>query len=250
MSDDRGGFGCTAVSWAAAVAAGALIFVLLIGFGDWGFFGALFIGALVTLGLGVLCQYVFCGTMGGGTAMPPAPRADDADDPAHRRHEGEAHDATSARPIEAMVPAGAAALTPATAQAVEAPPSDPASGDRADPAEARPEADAPREPAKPIPPSDPVPVSTPAPGAALEEVGSKPETLDAPRDGSGDDLQRIKGVGPKLAGQLNEAGIYHFGQIASWSADEVAWIEFNVDGAKGRITRDNWVAQAKTLAAG
>lgn len=249
MSDDRGGFGCTAVSWAAAVAAGALIFVLLIGFGDWGFFGALFIGALVTLGLGVLCQYVFCGTMVGGMTMPPAPRADGTEDPA--QHEGEAQDATSARPIEAMVPAGAAALTPATAQAVEAPPSDPAGEARPDPAgEAGPEADAPREPAKPIPPSDPVPASTPAPGAALEEVGSKPETLDAPRGGSGDDLQRIKGVGPKLAGQLNEAGIYHFDQIASWAADEVAWIEFNVDGAKGRITRDDWVAQAKTLAAG
>ncbi|SDY07576.1 hypothetical protein [Citreimonas salinaria] len=245
MSDDRDGFSCKAGCWALAVAGGALVFVLLLVPGGWGFFGALFLAALVMLGLGGLAQYAFCGTMGGRMTMPPAPRADATDRPAQER------DPTAPRPIEAMVPAGAAAVTPATAQAATTPPADPAAESEPVPADdARPAAEAPREPAKPIPPRDPVPAGAPGPGAASEPVGRKPETLDAPRGAGGDDLQRIKGVGPKLAGQLNAAGIYHFDQIAGWSADEVAWIERNVDGAKGRIIRDDWVAQARTLATG
>lgn len=78
--------------------------------------------------------------------------------------------------------------------------------------------------------------------------GSKPETLSAPRGGEADDLKQMKGVGPKLEQTLHEAGIYHFDQIASWSSDEVAWVEENVDGARGRVTRDDWVGQAKALA--
>ena len=61
---------------------------------------------------------------------------------------------------------------------------------------------------------------------------------------------RIKGVGPKLNAALNTAGYYHFDQIAAWTADEAAWVEQNVKGAKGRVMRDTWVEQAKTLAAG
>ena len=49
---------------------------------------------------------------------------------------------------------------------------------------------------------------------------------------------------------LNGMGFYHFDQIAAWSADEVAWVNANLEGFKGRVTRDNWVEQAKILAAG
>lgn len=80
--------------------------------------------------------------------------------------------------------------------------------------------------------------------------GAKPQALDGPRDGKADDLKQIKGVGPKLEGLLNGLGIYHFAQIAGWSADEVAWVDENIIGFKGRVTRDNWVEQANTLAEG
>ena len=80
--------------------------------------------------------------------------------------------------------------------------------------------------------------------------GLKPATLDAPKDGKGDDLKRIKGIGPKLAELCNRLGFYHFDQIASWTAEEVAWVDQNLEGFKGRVTRDNWVEQAKTLASG
>ena len=45
-------------------------------------------------------------------------------------------------------------------------------------------------------------------------------------------------------------GVFHFDQISSWGAAEVAWVDANIEGFKGRATRDDWVAQAKTLAAG
>lgn len=80
--------------------------------------------------------------------------------------------------------------------------------------------------------------------------GVKPTTLDAPRGGKGDNLKKIKGVGPKLEKLCNRLGFWHFDQIAAWTDDEVAWVNANLEGFKGRVTRDNWVEQAKVLAAG
>ncbi|MEL7092233.1 MAG: NADH-quinone oxidoreductase subunit NuoE [Pseudomonadota bacterium] len=81
-------------------------------------------------------------------------------------------------------------------------------------------------------------------------TGTKPQLLDAPRDGGADDLKLIKGVGPGLEKELNGKGVYHFDQIAAWTADEVAWADQHLVRFKGRISRDDWVTQAKALAAG
>lgn len=78
----------------------------------------------------------------------------------------------------------------------------------------------------------------------------KPEMLTAARGGKADNLKEIKGVGPKLEALLNRMGVFHFDQIAGWRAPEVAWVDENLEGFKGRVTRDTWVAQAKILAAG
>ncbi len=83
-----------------------------------------------------------------------------------------------------------------------------------------------------------------------EEEGTPPATLDAPREGGADDLKKIKGVGKKLEAMLNGMGFWHYDQIAGWSAEEVAWVNANLAGFKGRVTRDGWVEQAKLLAAG
>lgn len=80
--------------------------------------------------------------------------------------------------------------------------------------------------------------------------GVKPETLSEARGGQADDLKQIKGIGPKLEKLCNALGFYHFDQIASWSADEEAWVDANLEGFKGRVSRDQWIAQAKVLAAG
>ena len=92
--------------------------------------------------------------------------------------------------------------------------------------------------------------TVPEPTPAVEEVEKKPETLEAARDGQPDDLKMIKGVGPKLEELLHSMGFFHFDQIASWDEAEIAWVDQNLEGFKGRVTRDEWVSQAKTLAAG
>ncbi len=83
-----------------------------------------------------------------------------------------------------------------------------------------------------------------------DDEGERPEMLATAREGKADDLKKIKGVGPKLEKTLNSLGFYHFDQLASWSADEIAWVDANLEGFKGRVTRDGWVKQAKTLAGG
>ena len=82
------------------------------------------------------------------------------------------------------------------------------------------------------------------------DEGTRPEALTEARGGQPDDLKLIKGVGPKLEQLCNSLGFYHFDQIAAWTADEVAWVDANLEGFKGRVSRDDWVAQAKILAAG
>ena len=83
-----------------------------------------------------------------------------------------------------------------------------------------------------------------------EDVGTRPEALSAPKGGQADDLKQIKGVGPKLEKLCNALGFYHFDQIAGWGPDEVTWVDANLKGFKGRVSRDNWVEQAKVLAEG
>lgn len=110
--------------------------------------------------------------------------------------------------------------------------------------------------ATPTPPATPVaaaPDPAPAPAAetatAVATEAEKPAFLDAARAGGPDDLKRIKGVGPKLEKTLHGMGIYHFDQIAAWGPKELDWVDDNLEGFKGRASRDEWVEQARTLAA-
>lgn len=83
-------------------------------------------------------------------------------------------------------------------------------------------------------------------GADLE--GERPEAVEI-EESDADDLKRIRGVGPKNEDQLNELGIYKFDQIAAWSDDNVKWVEGYLS-FRGRIGREDWIGQAKTLASG
>ena len=84
------------------------------------------------------------------------------------------------------------------------------------------------------------------PAEAAQPEGSKPQALEAPRDGRADDLKKIKGVGKVIEGKLNNLGIYHFDQIANWSEAEATWVSSTLD-FKGRIERENWIAQARGI---
>lgn len=77
-----------------------------------------------------------------------------------------------------------------------------------------------------------------------------PVLLPAPRGGKADDLSLIWGVADKMVEKLNAIGIWHFDQIASWTPDDVAWFEGQLDGFKGRVMRDKWIEQAQKLMEG
>jgi NADH-quinone oxidoreductase subunit E len=104
------------------------------------------------------------------------------------------------------------------------------------------------------PPSMPAAAATPPMAApvltapvAAPIAGRKPEALTAARGGKADDLKIIKGIGPKLEMLCHRLGFFHFDQIANWTAEEIAWVDDNLEGFKGRVTRDRWVPQAKAI---
>lgn len=67
----------------------------------------------------------------------------------------------------------------------------------------------------------------------------------APQSGQ-DKLSTIKGIGPVIERQLNELGVYQFEQIASWTTEQELWIGSKLAFPK-RVTREEWVKQAKEL---
>jgi len=64
-----------------------------------------------------------------------------------------------------------------------------------------------------------------------------------------DDLKRIKGVGAVIEKTLHGLGVYQFDQIANWTSDNVTWVEKFI-AFPGRVQRESWVDQARTLASG
>jgi predicted flap endonuclease-1-like 5' DNA nuclease len=100
--------------------------------------------------------------------------------------------------------------------------------------------------------TDPAPVAE-APAAPVEaapaepapaEAAPNPALLDAPRGGKPDDLTALRGIGAKLAGSLNEIGIYHVDQIAALDAEGIDWLDENIPGFKLACTRFDIVAGA------
>jgi NADH-quinone oxidoreductase subunit E len=105
---------------------------------------------------------------------------------------------------------------------------------------------------EPAPAPEATPAAPAAPAAAPDAPSdhTKPALYDTPGEGGADDLKKIKGVGPKMEQMPNGMGVWHYSQVAGWGPSEVAWVDDNLEGFKGRVSRDNWVEQAKTLAAG
>jgi predicted flap endonuclease-1-like 5' DNA nuclease len=146
----------------------------------------------------------------------------------------------------------AAASASAAAVAAQAAPKVVASNGQAPSAAAKP------APAKAAKASSAAPASKPDSGKAASaasdaaketapKAADKPKGLTKARGGKPDDLKLIKGVGPKLEALCNKLGFYHFDQIASWTEKEIAWVDDNLEGFKGRVTREDWVQQARDL---
>jgi predicted flap endonuclease-1-like 5' DNA nuclease len=91
--------------------------------------------------------------------------------------------------------------------------------------------------------------------AALGDVSgqiiSAPVHANLPgASGPPDDLQRLKGVGPKFAELLNQLGITRFDQLARLSEGDIERLDRHLGPFRGRLHRDQIPLQAEYLARG
>ena len=93
----------------------------------------------------------------------------------------------------------------------------------------------------------PEPAANEPAGTAEAPATAEPRGLLSEAPDELDDLKRIKGVGPKMEGLLHDRGFYLYRQIATLSPEEAAWLDEALGTFPGRISRDDWVGQARTL---
>ncbi|EGD57825.1 hypothetical protein Y88_3151 [Novosphingobium nitrogenifigens DSM 19370] len=98
-----------------------------------------------------------------------------------------------------------------------------------------------------VPPPPPPP---PVPVAPVAEQPAAPAAAAVEAPVAGDDLTRIKGVGPKLSRLLAELGVTSYAQIAAWTEADLAAIDARLGAFAGRPLRDNWIEQARLLTSG
>ena len=237
---------CRKNSWLAGLAGGILVAAMLFFVATYTLLSSLLIGAVVAVLLGLFFGWAFCTGTAGHDASDSLPLA--APEPAAPPPPPEVTPPAPVVPEPAKPEAAVASPKAVSAPAFITPPvaKPPVAAKSAPEAAAAPKPAA-RKPAKP------------RAGFALDAAVAKskepattagPELLTKPRGGKPDDLKQIKGVGPKLEKLLNDVGVWHFDQIASWKAKDIAIVDDRLAGFKGRISRDGWVKQAKVLAKG
>lgn len=280
MSNSKGMVSCAIGCWLVAALAGLLAAVLLMLLGSWTFVQAVFAAGVVFVIAGLLLNWILCRALPAPGEVQPGQPDEAARQAQENRAAAEAKSAAAAQnaaaKAEAVATADSGAAASSTAKAAAAP----STAQAAAPAptavkastslagqdelsarkgewkyenEAAAKAPAKKAPAKKAAPkSEPKPAAEKAaePKQAPVAADGKPETLSAARAGGPDDLKMIKGVGPKLEALLHSMGFYHFDQVAGWRKKEVEWVDENLEGFKGRVTRDEWVKQAKILAKG
>ena len=86
--------------------------------------------------------------------------------------------------------------------------------------------------------------------AAKKVAAKKTAPAKKPVVAKADDLKRIEGIGPKIAGLLNDAGISTFTQLSKASPKKLADV-LTAAGARFRLAKPaTWQQQAKLAAAG
>lgn len=280
MSDLKKKSSCQVGCWAMAAAAGVLMFIMLSTIGDYSFLPAVVLGILIFGLLGLLFNWLFCAPLPAAREKTDlsAASADAASTSTSASSASNAGAATvtsdSAAADKAAVEAKAQAAADKKAK-VAADKKAKAAADKkaadkktkADEKAAKTKADADQKAADKKAKAAKTKADKTAAAKAEADAkagedfdgddvrgaadeGTKPATLAAAREGGADDLKRIKGIGPKLEKLCNTMGFFHFDQIAAWTPDEMAWVNANLEGFKGRATRDKWIDQAKLLAAG
>lgn len=230
MADMNSSMSCKTKSQIAAALAGLLMLVLLRAWRHYPMVGAIIGAAVIAYIVYYVLQTYYCPAEPAEAATAPrasaAPAPNPAPTPAPAAAAAAAAPAAPAAAAPKPAPAAPAAAAPKPAPAPK--PAAPAAAKPAAPKPAAPKAEAPK---------------AEAPRAA----GKKPEPMAAARGGAADDLKQIKGVGPKLEQLLHSLGVFHFDQIADWKGAEIRWMDDNLEGFKGRVSRDEWVKQARIL---
>ena len=87
-----------------------------------------------------------------------------------------------------------------------------------------------------------------APVAEVKEAAPEPVVEKAAPASESDKLTDISGIGPVIEGKLKAMGIVTFQQIADFTPEDVERIDGELN-FKGRIAREEWIAQAKAKVA-
>jgi predicted flap endonuclease-1-like 5' DNA nuclease len=205
-------------------------------------------------------------------AATPPPAAPKFAEPAKLMETAKAAPKPKAKaPAKAKAEKAVAAPAPTPKPKTVPPKAKPATTTKAAPAPKKAATDAPKKAAAPAVKAAPAPKPKVAPAAkpkaapaakkAAPAPAAKPKAVAKPKAAPKakpvpakpsipDDLALLKGVGPKLVAQLKTLGITSFEQVGSWSTSDIAEIDSKLGVFAGRITRDNWVDQAKLLVAG
>lgn len=264
MNQKSGGLTCAATCWGIALLGGILVAALLVALADYAIVAAIFFGLVAFVLGGLILTWALCRSLPGpneATITPastepvstkPASAASAATTsattsspaaaaPASLMSDPEAAKPAAKKPAAKKPAAKKAAAKPAATKTATAkkPAAKKAAGKSASTSKAA-TAKAPTKAAAAAPAK-----------AARKPVAKdgKPSTMKKPRKAGADDLKMIKGVGPGLEKTLNELGFWHYDQIAGWRKKEVEWVDERLK-FKGRIERDGWIKQAKTLAKG
>ncbi|CRK74607.1 NADH dehydrogenase subunit E [Nereida ignava] len=245
MSNSSGGISCAIGCWLVGAVLGLVAFVMLMLFGEYTFIQAVFMGGIVFFIAGAALSWLMCRPL-------PALGEIDASRAGQAPTAGGIETATPAVAAKPTATAAAAATATTVSEPVaETPAPKPAAKPKAAPKKPAAKKSAPkRAAAKADAPTVKPPADAKKKAAKPVSASGKPELLKKARAGGPDDLKQIKGVGPKLEGLLHSMGVFHFDQIGSWRKKEVEWVDENLEGFKGRVSRDEWVKQAKVLAKG
>ncbi|MEP4197366.1 MAG: endonuclease [Aliishimia sp.] len=277
MSNKQSSFVCLAGGWGFAAIIAVLAAIILMLIAGWSFLASIFAAVIIFIIAGCLLSWNVCNASHdeNQAAVASAPTTQDDTAPAANIPSADPVP-VAAPPTENSEPVAAServaedqgapastkpVIKPSTALAGTAELAERKGtwryegGDK--PSSSAPAADAPDSTeqavdAAPVVASEAAPDSDDGGSAARAPVAAdgKPEQLNEAREGGPDDLKMIKGVGPKLETLLHKMGFFHFDQVAGWRAKEIAWVDENLEGFKGRVTRDEWVKQAKVLAKG
>ncbi len=103
-----------------------------------------------------------------------------------------------------------------------------------------------KKPAAAAKEEDPKPVEAEEVKTAAAEAPAEGAMLFATPEGAADDLKKLSGVGPAIEKKLHALGITQFAQVAGFTASDIEKVD-EVLNFKGRIEREDWVGQAKTI---